>query len=92
MVLEWSAGISKVPLFCPRFTPAERARSVIAVTRIVTIPARKRTTPAKVLLVIAAMALALGYVSGCASIAAYQANHPYYKFPGGGGGGGGNGG
>jgi hypothetical protein len=38
------------------------------------------------------VALALGYVSGCASIAAYQANHPYYKFPGGGGGGGGNGG
>jgi hypothetical protein len=40
----------------------------------------------KALLVIAAMALALGHVLGCAG---YQANHPYYRFPGGGGGGGG---
>jgi hypothetical protein len=48
--------------------------------------------PSKVLLVLAAMALALGHVAGCASIAGYQASHPYYKFPGGGGGGGGNGG
>ena len=43
----------------------------------------------KILLVLAAMAFALGHISGCASIAAYQASHPYYKFPGGGAGGGG---
>jgi hypothetical protein len=35
-----------------------------------------------------AVALALSLVSGCASIADYQANHPYYAFPGRGGGGG----
>ena len=28
------------------------------------------------------MALALSLVSGCASIADYQTNHPYYAFPG----------
>jgi len=44
----------------------------------------------KIAFVVAAMAFALGQVPGCASIAAYQANHPYYKFPGGGGGGGAN--
>ena len=38
----------------------------------------------KILFVVAAMTLVLGYVSGCASIAAYQASHPYYRFPGGG--------
>jgi hypothetical protein len=43
----------------------------------------------KVLLVIVAITF-LGHVSGCASIAAYQASHPYYRFPGGGGGGGAN--
>jgi hypothetical protein len=48
--------------------------------------------PTKVLFVIAAKALALGHLSGCAPIAGYQENHPYYRFPGGGGGGGGNGG
>jgi hypothetical protein len=50
-------------------------------------------TPTKVLLVIAAMALVLGSVPGCASIATYETSHPYYQFPSrGGGGGGGNGG
>lgn len=44
----------------------------------------------KIAFVVVAMAFALGHVSGCASIAAYQASHPYYKFPGGGGGGGAN--
>jgi hypothetical protein len=48
--------------------------------------------PPKVLFVIAAIALALSHVPGCAPIAGYQASHPYYRFPGGGGGGGGNGG
>jgi hypothetical protein len=43
-------------------------------------------------LFVAAMAFVLGHVSACSSIAAYQANHPYYMFPGRGGGGGGNGG
>jgi hypothetical protein len=43
----------------------------------------------KILFVVAAMTLALGQVLGCASIAAYHASHPYYRFPGGGGGGGG---
>jgi hypothetical protein len=43
-----------------------------------------------VLFAAAAMALALGHLSGCASIAAYQASHPYYRFPGGGGGSGAN--
>ena len=43
-------------------------------------------------IVVAAMILALSQVSGCTSIAAYQASHPYYRFPSGGGGGGGNGG
>lgn len=55
----------------------------------------RRCTPApglKILLVVAAMALALGQVLGCASIAAYQASHPYQRFPGRGGGGGGTGG
>jgi hypothetical protein len=36
------------------------------------------------------MVFALGHVFGCASIAAYQASHPYYKFPGSGAGGGNN--
>jgi hypothetical protein len=45
----------------------------------------------KIAVVVAAQVLAIGHVSGCASIAAYEASHPYYKFPGGGGGGGGNG-
>lgn len=31
--------------------------------------------------VLAVMALALGHLSACASLAAYQARHPYYKFP-----------
>ena len=44
----------------------------------------------KIAFVVAAIVVALGQVSGCASIAAYQASHPYYKFPGGGGGGGAN--
>jgi hypothetical protein len=48
--------------------------------------------PTKVLFVLAVISLALGPVSGCASIAAYNATHPYYRFPGGGGGGGGTGG
>jgi hypothetical protein len=39
-----------------------------------------------------AVAIATGFVAGCASIAAYQASHPYYRFPGRGGGGGGTGG
>ena len=51
---------------------------------------RATMKPPKVLFVAAAMALAL--VPGCAPSAGYQANHPYYRFPGGGGGGGGNGG
>jgi hypothetical protein len=53
----------------------------------------RREDPAVTGTKILAMALALNLVSGCASIAGYQANHPYYTFPGrGGGGGGGNGG
>jgi hypothetical protein len=44
----------------------------------------------QILLVVASMAFALGHVSGCTSIAAYQASHPYYKFPGSGAGGGDN--
>ena len=48
--------------------------------------------PSRVLFVIVAIALALGEISGCTLIAVYEANHPYYRFPGGGGGGGGNGG
>jgi len=43
-----------------------------------------------ILFAAAAMALSLGHLSGCASIAAYQASHPYYRFPGGGGGSGAN--
>ncbi|MGO9999801.1 MAG: hypothetical protein ACLPKW_18930 [Acetobacteraceae bacterium] len=37
--------------------------------------------PTKALIVAAAMAFAFGPISGCASIAAYEANHPYYRFP-----------
>jgi uncharacterized protein YceK len=44
----------------------------------------------KITLVVAAMALAICHVSGCASVAAYEASHPYYKFPGRGAGGGNN--
>jgi hypothetical protein len=44
----------------------------------------------KLPIVVAAMAVALGHVLGCASIAAYQASHPYYRFPGSGAGGGNN--
>jgi len=44
----------------------------------------------RILFVVAAMAFALSQISGCASIAAYQASHPYYKFPGSGAGGGNN--
>jgi len=44
----------------------------------------------KIAFVVVAIAVAIGHVSGCASIAAYEASHPYYKFPGGGGGGGAN--
>ena len=44
----------------------------------------------QILSVVAAMAFTLGHVSGCASIAAYQASHPYYKFPVSGVGGGNN--
>ena len=44
----------------------------------------------QILFVVAAMAFALSHVVGCASIAAYQASHPYYKFPGSGAGGGNN--
>ena len=42
--------------------------------------------------VAAVIVLALSQVSGCASITAYEASHPYQKFPGRGGGGGGTGG
>jgi len=46
----------------------------------------------KEILILVAMVFAVA-VSGCASIAAYQASHPPYRFPvSGGGGGGGNGG
>jgi hypothetical protein len=41
------------------------------------------------MLLVAAMALTLGIGSACAPIAAYEASHPPYRFPGGGGGGGG---
>ena len=44
----------------------------------------------RILFVVAAMAFTLSQISGCASIAAYQASHPYYKFPGSGAGGGNN--
>jgi hypothetical protein len=44
----------------------------------------------KTLVVVAATAVALVNVPGCASIASYQASHPYYRFPGGNGGGGAN--
>ena len=37
--------------------------------------------PTKVLIVAVAMALACGPISGCTSIAAYEASHPYYRFP-----------
>jgi hypothetical protein len=40
----------------------------------------------KILFVLGALALVL---SGCASVAAYEATHPYYRFPGGRGAGGG---
>jgi hypothetical protein len=43
----------------------------------------------KILFVVVAAAIALVHVSGCASIAAYQASHPYYRFPASGYGGGG---
>jgi uncharacterized protein YceK len=47
----------------------------------------------KILFLAATMALTLCNVSGCASIAAYEASHPPYQFPKNyGGGGGGNGG
>jgi hypothetical protein len=36
---------------------------------------------ARVLFLVAAMALVFGPISGCASIAAYEAQHPYYRFP-----------
>jgi hypothetical protein len=49
-------------------------------------------TGKKSLLVVAAMAIILGNITACASIAAYQASHPPYRFPVSGGGGGGNGG
>ena len=44
----------------------------------------------KILFVVAALTLVPGHLTGCASIAAYQANHPYYRFPGGAGGSGAN--
>jgi hypothetical protein len=37
--------------------------------------------PTKVLIVIVAMALAFGPISGCTSIGAYETSHPYYRFP-----------
>ena len=37
---------------------------------------------------VAAMALAFTQILGCASITAYEASHPYYRFPARGGGGG----
>ena len=37
--------------------------------------------PTKVLIVAVAMALACGPISGCTSITAYEASHPYYRFP-----------
>jgi hypothetical protein len=37
----------------------------------------------KILFVVAALALVLGTIPGCASTAGYQASHPHYKFPGG---------
>jgi hypothetical protein len=36
----------------------------------------------KILFVAAAVALVVGAISGCTSIAAYQASHLYCKFPG----------
>jgi hypothetical protein len=44
----------------------------------------------KILFVVAAVALVFGTIPGCASIAAYQQTHPYYRFPGSGGGSGAN--
>ena len=44
----------------------------------------------KILFVSGVVMLVVGAISGCTSIAAYQASHPYYRFPGGGGGSGAN--
>jgi hypothetical protein len=40
-------------------------------------------------IVVATLVLGFSQVSGCASIATYEASHPYYRFPGRGGGTGG---
>jgi hypothetical protein len=60
--------------------------AALAMPAIITID-RKRAA-----IVVATLVLGFSQVSGCASIAAYEASHPYYRFPGGGGGGGGTGG
>jgi hypothetical protein len=67
--------------------PHRKQKAVaLAMPAIITI-ARKRAT-----IVVTTLVLGFSQVSGCASIAAYEASHPCYRFPGGGGGGGGTGG
>jgi hypothetical protein len=38
-------------------------------------------TALRVAAIAAAMAIAFSQASGCASIATYEASHPYYRFP-----------
>jgi hypothetical protein len=40
-----------------------------------------RAVKHRVLFIVAAITITFGPLSGCASIAAYEASHPYYRFP-----------
>jgi hypothetical protein len=75
--------MTSIVLSTYRYNRPHRKQNAVALDgpAVITID-RKRAA-----IVAATLVLGFSQASGCASIAAYEASHPYYRFRGGGGGG-----